>query len=660
MAVAHVDAHTDEALGLHGEADHRPKSLGEVAGWARPLVLVSDGLDRLTEVLYVVVTAAFAIVMLVGVFFRYVLNNSLSWSDELALVIFAWSTFLAIATGFLHRKHVNVNIFIERLPRSWAGPVTILREGFTGGYLVSLLVAGIVALEVASRAHTDALQWPMTIPYMAIPTATALMLIHWLRMNFADVQGNAAIKGGLAALIALAFFAFVYYPNGFGYGAYWPVAGPVRFLLIAGALLIPLAIGVPVSIALGLMAVVYVGAFGSVGFDTGALQIFFGIEVLTYLAIPLLILSGTLLHATGIAQYIVDFALALIGRIRGGLAAADVVASYMFGDISGSAVSDSAAIGSIMVPQMKQRGYRADFCAALQGAAGTLGLTAPLSITILLYATAMNVSVSRLALATIAPATLVAGSFLLVSYIHARRHKYPKEHVPFREVIPRTLRALPGLFALFIIVGGILGGVITPAEIGTVLLFYVLLLSFFLYRTANLRTLYQSFIRAGHVSGMTLFLVATSAFVGFVLARDLVSFLIADIVGQLSGGNRYLVLLFVSIVFIFLGMLLEPPPMIVAFMPSFVPLLQATGIDPIHWGVLFIINCGIGMLTPPVALTLFVGTAIAGVRLDQAARAAIPFMIIMALDIVIMALFPHIPLFLPHVVFGYPLPPSWP
>jgi TRAP-type C4-dicarboxylate transport system permease large subunit len=180
-----------------------------------------------------------------------------------------------------------------------------------------------------------------------------------------------------------------------------------------------------------------------------------------------------------------------------------VVASFLFGDTSGSAVSDTGAIGSLMIPQMKQRGYRADFCAALQGTAGTLGMTAPLSITMLLYSSAASSSVSRLAAATIVPSFLLAISFMALVVWHARRHHYPTEHVPWQLVMPRTVGAMPGLCALVLVVGGILGGIFTPAEVGTILLAYVLLLTIGLYRAGSRATLYRACVARRAGSGWT-------------------------------------------------------------------------------------------------------------------------------------------------------------
>jgi len=614
--------------------------------WVRPLVRLSDGLDTITEAAYVVLTASFAVVMALGVFFRYVLNDSLAWSDELGLILFAWATFLSVATCYLHDKHFNIDLLLRVLSGAWRPRAAALAEGLSGGYILALLVSSLKGLPVVARAHTDALQLPLTLPYAAIPVAAALMLVHWLRRT----ATAPSVAAGVARIVVmLAFFVTVYLPL----GHYVAVTGGVRIALLVLALAVPMLVGVPVAFSLGLMATTYVAVFGTIPFHTGALQVFYGIEVLAFLAVPLLILSGMLMHISGIAQRLVDFAQALVGRIRGGLAASDVVASLIFADISGSAASDTAAIGAIMIPAMKKRGYSAAFCAALQGASGTLGLMFPPAITLLLYAVAMNVSVSRLFAASLVPGVLVAASFVIVSYVHARRNGYPRERVALRELAPRTLGALPGLFAAVIVVGGILGGVFTPAEAGVVLLAYVLLLAMAVYRKAGPRRVYRATIEAGYISGMMLLLVSTSAFLAFVLAYDDVAFALADAVGAVT-RERWLILVLLNIVFIVLGMFLEAAPIIFGFLPSFMPLVAQAGVDPVLWGVIFVINMGIGMLTPPVALTLYISTAIAEVPFGKAVRAAVPFMAIMVIDLFLVASYPVIATWLPNLLFGAP------
>jgi C4-dicarboxylate transporter DctM subunit len=615
--------------------------------WGRSLISVTDGIDRVCTFCSVIATVAFAAVMSVGVFFRYVLNNSLAWSDEVALMVFTWAILLSIASGYLYDKHVNLDLVVRRLPRVWQDRASVLAEGLALGYLVSLTISGIQAVQLASRLRTDALRWPMAIPYVAIPTACLIMDLYWVRRNLTSGLDRSA---GVKIMIAAAFFCTAF----FQLGQYVELSGAVRTVILLLALFGPMLIGVPVAFCLGFMATLYIGAFGDAPFQVGATQIYNGLNLLALMAIPLLILAGKLMHEAGVAQYIVDFAQVLVGRVRGGLGAANVVASFLFGDISGSAVSDTAAIGSLMIPQMKQRGYRPDFCAALQGTAGTLGMMAPLAITVLLYASATNTSVSRLASATIMPAILLAGSFMLVTLVHARRNNYPREEVPLASILPRIVRALPGLCALVLVVGGILGGIFTPAEVGAVLLVYVFLLSLF-YRTAQPRRLYAGIVEAGYISGMTLFMAATSSFLGFVMARDLVSDHVVAFVTGFSTDKHFVIFL-VSLVFIILGMILEPPAMIFGFLPAFMPLLGKVGVDVVHWGVLFCTNMGLGCIIPPVAMNLFVSTQLAGVRYEQAVRATIPFIVIMCIDLAIMAMFPVIPLVLPHLLFGYPWP----
>jgi len=612
-----------------------------------PLEIISDAIDKVTESCYVIATAAFALVMLLGVFFRYVLNNSLSWSDEVAVVFFVWAAFLSATTGYLHDKHVSMGLRMTWLSPGWHVAIKVLAEGLAGAFLVSLTVSGIEALEVAGRSHTDSLRLPMTVPYFAIPICAALMTFHWCRRNMVATSWTSLL---IKTTIALGLFGLLHLPI----GQHIQLMGTPKLLLLTASFALPLLIGVPVAFSLGLVAFTYLSLFGNVPFDTGALQIFFGTDAITLLAVPLLMLSGTLMHAAGIADRLVNFAQVVVGRLRGGLGATNVLASFLFGDISGSSVSDTAAIGALMIPTMKARGYRADFCAALQGASGTLGMTAPLSIVLLLYAVSIGASVSRLAAATIIPAFVLAGSFMLVTLVHARRHGYPREEVPREVILPRLLAAIPGLFALVIVLGGILGGVCTPAEVGTILLTYVLLLSILFYHSAPPRLLYRTTIKAGYTSGMTLFLVSCSCFFGFVVARDLLSIIVVDFLTQLS-TNKYVMLFMLQMVFLILGMVLEAAPIIFGFMPTFMPLIALSEIDPVHWGVLFVVNMGLGMIVPPVALNLFISTQIAEVRYGEAVRACIPFMLIMALNIVIVAVFPKISLLVPHLLFGYPM-----
>ncbi|MGD9944651.1 MAG: TRAP transporter large permease subunit [Burkholderiaceae bacterium] len=591
----------------------------------------------------VAATLAFAAVMLLGVFFRYALNDSLSWSDELALMLFVWAAFLSIAVAYRENRHIRIELLMQRLDPVLRHRLDLVAGVLAGAYLICLAISSIEAIDVMARGRTAALGWPQTVPFAAIPVAAVLMLLHWFArlagtLHPLTVAAMLAAAAAGAALLQLPLLSELIAGGG------W------QTLFYAVVLLAPVLIGVPVAFALGLVALAYVASNGHIPFNTMSMQMYFGTQNLTLMAIPMLILAGTVLHAAGIAERMVDFAQVLVGRMRGGLASTNVMASFLFGDVSGSAVSDTAAVGSAMIPQMIKRGYRRDFCAGLQGAAGTLGMLAPVSITVLLYASAIDVSVGRLAAAMIVPAVLTAFSFMVWGYVHSRRHGYPLESPPKGEALSRLLRALPGLAAIVLVVGGLLGGIFTPAEVGAVLLAYVVLLALG-SRAVAPRSLFRITVEAAHTSGMTLLLVGSSAFLGFAMAHGLVSDWLVQSVSQFT-DNRYLTLLLVSLVFVVLGMVLEAPAIIFGFLPSFVPLLTQSGFDLVHFGVLFAINMGIGMLVPPVALNLFVSSQIASVTYEQAVRAALPFVAIMVLDSALIVAWPSIALWLPRLIFG--------
>ena len=617
---------------------------------SRTMIAISDRVDQISKICFVTGMAVFAGIMLIGVFFRYILNNSLVWSDEVVLILFVWVIMFAIASGYLHGSHINFDLLVGILTDKWKRIVKIVSEGMTFGFLLSWLVSGIAALPLASALRTDYFQLPFTISYIAMPICAAVMLIHWARMNV-EMDSSSARFILVKIFIGAGCFFLVYsqllqYVQG---------TGGFRLFIMTLALFGTMLLGVPVAVCLGLGATIQMGFSKELDFQLFATQIFNGVNNYSLMAVPLLILSGKVMHSAGLAQIIVEFAQVVVGRVRGGLGAANVVASYLFGDISGSAVSDTAAIGTLMIPQMRARGYAPAFCAALQGTAGSLGMMAPLSITLLLYCSATNNSVSRMAIGTIFPAVLVAVSFMVITWWYARRHDLPREFVPRKEIIPRTIRALPGLFALVIVIGGIMGGVCTPAEVGTILLTYVLLLCIFLYHKAKPKVLFDAFIEAGYIAGMTLFMVGASTFLGFMMARDLVAITVVDIMSKIS-LNATVVVLLVSLVITVLGMILEPPAVIFGFMPSMMPLMAKAHVDPIYFGVLFCVNAGLGCILPPVALNLFVSTQLAGVRYEDTVRACVPFMIIMIIDYLILVMFPVIPLWLPHILFGYPLP----
>jgi len=396
---------------------------GALSAWGRLLFKVSDGVDWVCTFFFVMATVAFGLTMLGGVFFRYVLNRSLTWSDEVALIFFIWATLLSIASGYLHGKHVNLDLIIRKLPPGWKTGVNELAEGLTLGYLFSLTVSSFQHLPLVAEMITDALRLPITILFSSIPVACLIMDLHWARRNLASgISWIAAVK----LLIAVSFVTLVMLPV----GQFAQLTGLSRAIVMLVALFGPMLIGVPVAISLGFMATLYVGVVGDVPFNVGAEQIYNGVSIIALMAIPLLILAGKLMHEAGIARHIVDFAQVLVGRVRGGLGASNVVASFLFGDISGFGRLGHGGHRLLDDPPDERARLQGGLLRGTPGHGGDPWMMAPLAITILMYSSVTMASVSRLAAATIMPAFLLAGSFMLVVLFHARRHNYPGRSCP--------------------------------------------------------------------------------------------------------------------------------------------------------------------------------------------------------------------------------------
>jgi tripartite ATP-independent transporter DctM subunit len=621
---------------------------------AGPLGRTAEGtsqvVDVVTRVLYLISTVGFAAMTIASIIARYLFNSaSLYWGNEVALTLFLWATFLSVGSGYRHDRHVAFTVLEARLTGPVSRVVVIIREAFSLSFLSLMLLSALEAWPAVAEQKSVALHTTLALPFASLIVGTGIMLIHWLARA-------ARLFGLLAAGIVLVVAAAPTYAMWLPAAAYVDFTGPAKYAVILIAFLLPLLSGVPVAFSLGLLGFAFVGTTAPIQFVSAASTVYSGIESLTYLAIPLMILAGGLMFTMGLAQHLVNFAQIVTGRIPGGLAASDVMASAIFSDVSGSAVSDTAAIGQMVIPEMKRRGYDPAFAAAVQASAGTLGLMVPPAITLIIYATTFSLSVTALFAAALIPAAFLALGFIVVSTVISSRRGYPKERVPRRLMLGRTLLALPALFGGVIILGGILGGLFTPAEAGAVLVAYAIGLQLLARRLQlqqlGMREVFHAVVAAGHTSAMVLFLTATSTFVGFVLARDFIpSKLVADI--EALTDNKYVILLLVNVLFILAGIILEAPAIIVGFLPSVVPLLATAGIDPIHFAVLFVVNAAIGMMHPPIGLTFFVARDIADVPVGRMFREIIPFMSIAVLVLCVLSVWPQIALLLPQVLYGY-------
>ncbi len=386
----------------------------------------------------------------------------------------------------------------------------------------------------------------------------------------------------------------------------------MTMLLLFLAVLALVLINVPIAVSLGIVAVI--AMLASHGLETlpnVALVVYNGATNFPLLAIPLFILAGAIMNASGISQRLIAFASALFGWIRGGLAHVSIGSSMFFAEISGSAVADVAALGSILIPGMKEKGYPKALAAAVMSSAATLAVIIPPSIPMILYAVMAETSVVQLFVAGIVPGVLGGFGLMAMAYWFARRYDLPREAAFSGARIWQTFKeALWAFLMPVIILGGIFGGVVTATEGAALAVVAALFVGLVIYRELDLKHLRQAILEGGVQTAIVMLLVATSALLGTYLTEVQAPQALAKAVSDFT-SNKWVVLALLNVLFLFLGMFLHSAAAIILVVPVVMPLVKSAGIDPVHFGLIVTINLGIGQQTPPVASVLMVASSIA-------------------------------------------------
>lgn len=412
-----------------------------------------------------------------------------------------------------------------------------------------------------------------------------------------------------------------------------------------------LVIGVPIVFALCASALVLLSALGLLSPELIVQRIFAGIDSFPMLAIPFFMIAGALMETGGISRRLVDFSNYLVGWIAGGLAHVAVVASLIFAGISGSAVADTTAIGSGLIPMMKKRGFDPAFAGSVVAAAGVIGPIIPPSIPMVLYGVSAGVSIGALFMGGVVPGLIMALGLMVLIYVKARRGSYPREaeRLGFRGLVRAFWHALPALLMPAIIIGGILLGVFTATEAAVVASAYALFAGLVIYRELRLRDLPQVLFRAGTSTAMILVIVGVANLVGYVLAVEQIPLALADWFSD-NVANAALVLLLINLMLLVVGCFLDGGSAIIIFTPVLLPVVQQFGIDPLFFGVMMTINLMIGTITPPVGLSLYVASDIAGVQIGRISRAVLPFLLLEIGVLLLVTYVPELTLALPEAV----------
>jgi len=415
------------------------------------------------------------------------------------------------------------------------------------------------------------------------------------------------------------------------------------------------ALGVPIAVCIGLstLTTMVMTMDFMPAATTIAQRMAGGLNSFALLAIPLFILSGQLMAQGGIARRLIEFSKAMIGMVPGGLAFVNVISCTLFGAISGSSIAATTAVGSFMIPEMKKEGYEGEFAAAVTVTSATTGLLIPPSNTLIVYAVASGgVSIAALFVAGYVPGILISLATIVVCAVYAKRRNFPAgDSVPARVALKYTIAALPSLFLIVLVIGGILAGIFTATEAGAIAVLYALLLSAVVYREINLADIASICLKAAQTTAVVMFLIAASIAMSWILAYENIPAMVAEALVGIS-DNPLVILLLINIVLLLVGIFMDMTPAVLIFTPIFLPVATELGMSPLHFGIMLVLNLCIGLCTPPVGTVLFIGCSLAKLSIGQLVKPLLPFFAAMVAALLAVSYFPGLSLWLPRDVLG--------
>ena len=427
---------------------------------------------------------------------------------------------------------------------------------------------------------------------------------------------------------------------------------PVAIAILIGSFLIMILLRFHIAFAVGIastLCLLYLG----IPLNTVCQQMVKGLNSFSLMAVPFFITMGCLMGFGGISEKLIGLANSLVGWMHGGLAMVNIVASYFFGGISGSATADTASIGKLMIPLMVDAGYDDDFSTAVTITSSVEGLLVPPSHNMVIYATAAGgVSVGALFMAGYLPGALLAGSLMIGSYIISKKRHYPKgDKFSFKVFIDQLKISVWALLAILIVVVGVVCGVFTATESAAIAVIYSLFVSMVIYKALNWKQLWQVLGECIDTLAIVLILCGTSSIFGYCLTYLHVPDLAATAITSIT-SNKIILTLLINLILLVLGCIMDMAPIILIATPILFPLATSIGIGPIQFGIMMILNCGIGLLTPPVGTCLFIGSAVSGVSIERIVKATLPFYLCMLIVLMMISFIPQVSLLIPHL-FGY-------
>ncbi len=419
------------------------------------------------------------------------------------------------------------------------------------------------------------------------------------------------------------------------------------FILLLGLLLF----GSPVAYTIGIIGTLWMH-LGQLPIPIIPQRLFNGMSQFTLMAVPFFILAGNLMNSSGIARELVSFVNFFLGRFRGGLAQANIGTSLIFAGITGAAISDVAALGSIFIPEMERNGYSRSFSSAVTAASSIVGPIIPPSIIIVLYSSVTGVSVGTMFMAAILPGVAIGLTQMILTYFIARKRNYPRyemEKMSFKAFMVVLSRAILALIMPVIIIGGVVSGMFTPTESAAIAVLYALVVGKFVFKKITMKVFLDDVKDTVRTTGMLLFIIAVASVLSWILSYINLPVILANgLIGIL--GNRWLVFFAVVLMLIFVGTWMESGAALIMLAPVFSQVLGELGFNPIHYGVVIIITLNLGLITPPLGVCLFAVAGVAHERFEKIARDIVPYLVVIILTIILIVILPDITLSLPKLL----------
>ena len=557
------------------------------------------------------------------------------WSEETARYIFIWISYLAIPLAIRERSNIRVDIIYDRLSNRLQAASWVVVD------LCLLILSGFkgfehVRMQIEIPQTTAALQIPYFIPYLILPVGFGLMVLRALEDLCAQVYRIRATDSLLAVLFTVFLFSPVFLFEQLN-----------AIMLLFGYFIVLLFIGVPIAFSLGIASLMTVLGANTLPVDYLASVAFTSIDSFPIMAIPFFIAAGIFMGAGGLSHRLLALADEVVGGLSGGIALASIATCMFFAAISGSGPATVAAIGTLTIPAMTERGYDKMFAAAVVASAGAIGVMIPPSNPFVVYGVAGQASVGKLFLAGITPGILTGLVLMLVAYCIAKKNGWrgaPRQR-NLKTLGKAVWVAKGALLVPVIVLGGIYGGIMTPTEAAAVAAFYGLLVGLFVYRELTWRSLWSCCLESARTSAIIIMLMAMATIFGNVMTLEQVPERIASAILSFT-ENKIAILLLINLLLLWVGTFMEALAAIVILTPILLPLVLKVGVDPIHFGVIMVVNLAIGFVTPPVGVNLFVASGITKVKIEQVSRAAVPFLIAMLVVLGFVTFVPEISLFL--------------